>query len=66
MILVLTTFPHDGDGDAFARALVDEGLAACVNLLGPMQSVYRWKGAVETATERQVLIKTKGRPPGGP
>ncbi len=58
-VLVLTTFPADGDAGAFAKTLVDERLAACVNVLPPMQSVYRWKGSVETASERQVLIKTK-------
>ncbi len=56
--LVLTTFPAGGDADAFARALVDERLAACVSLLAPMTSVYRWKGAIEHADERQVIIKT--------
>ena len=59
MVLVLTTYPADGDADAFARTLVDERLAACVSVLPPMQSFYRWKGEVETAGERQVLIKTK-------
>jgi len=58
-VLVLTTYPADGDADGFARALIDERLAACVSVLPPMQSTYRWKGAVETASERQVLIKTK-------
>ncbi|MDP2320671.1 MAG: divalent-cation tolerance protein CutA [Acidobacteriota bacterium] len=58
-VLVLTTYPADGDADGFARALVDERLAACVSVLPPMQSFYRWKGEVETASERQVLIKTK-------
>ena len=57
--LVLTTFPVDGDADGFARTLVSERLAACVNVLPPMQSTYRWKGTVETADERQVLIKTR-------
>ena len=57
--LVLTTLPADGRVEAFARALVAERLAACVNVLPPMQSTYRWKGEVETAIERQVLIKTK-------
>jgi len=57
--LVLTTFPADREVDAFARTLVDERLAACVNVLAPMQSTYRWKGNVETAAERQLLIKTK-------
>ena len=58
-VVVLTTLPGDGDVDAFARTLVDERLAACVNVLPPMQSIYRWKGSVETATERQLLIKTR-------
>ena len=57
--LVLTTFPADGDADAFARTLVEERLAACVSVLPPMQSTYRWQGKVESADERQVLIKTK-------
>jgi len=57
-VLVLTTYPADGDADAFARALVHERLAACVSVLPPMQSTYRWKEAVDTASERQVLLKT--------
>jgi len=57
--LVLTTYPGDGDVDAFARTLVGERLAACVSVLPAMQSTYRWKGDIETASERQVLIKTK-------
>ena len=57
-VVVLTTFPSDADGESFARALVDERLAACVNLLAPMESVYRWEGKVETETERQVIVKT--------
>jgi periplasmic divalent cation tolerance protein len=57
-ILVLTTFPADGDADTLAATLVEERLAACVNILPPMRSVYRWQGKVETADERQLLIKT--------
>jgi periplasmic divalent cation tolerance protein len=57
-VVVLTTFPADADGESFGRALVDERLAACVNLLAPMESVYRWEGKVETETERQVIVKT--------
>ena len=57
-VLVLTTLPNDGEAAAFARALVEERLAACVNLLPPMESTYRWEGKVERETERQAIIKT--------
>jgi periplasmic divalent cation tolerance protein len=58
IVLVFTTVPDDDRAEAFARTLVDERLAACVNLHGPMRSVYRWKGQVESDAERQVVIKT--------
>ena len=57
-ILVLTTFPADGDAEKLAATLVEERLAACVNILPPMRSIYRWQGKVEKADERQLLIKT--------
>ncbi|HXW07524.1 MAG TPA: divalent-cation tolerance protein CutA [Vicinamibacterales bacterium] len=57
-VVVLTTMPGGGEGEAFARSLVEERLAACVNLLAPMESIYRWEGTVERETERQVIIKT--------
>jgi len=57
-ILVLTTVPDLERGEAIARALVEEGLAACVNIGGPMTSVYRWQGAIERTTEHQLTIKT--------
>lgn len=56
--IVLTTLPADADAGAFAEALVTERLAACVSVGAEMTSVYAWKGAVERATERQVLVKT--------
>ena len=57
-VIVLTTLPADADGAAFARDLVEERLAACVNLSAPMKSIYRWEGTVETESERQLVIKT--------
>jgi periplasmic divalent cation tolerance protein len=57
-VLVLTTLPVDADIAAFARSLVDERLAACVNVLPVMDSVYRWEGRVERESERQLIIKT--------
>lgn len=61
-VLVLTTLPGDADARGLARTLVEERLAACVNLLPPMESVFRWEGQVEEDTERQVIMKTsRGR-----
>ena len=45
-------------GERVARALVEERLAACVSVLAPMTSLYRWQGAVEPDTEQQLVIKT--------
>ena len=62
LVVVLTTMPDDGRTDELARTIVDEHLAACVNVLAPMMSTYRWKGAVEREAERQLVIKTtRGR-----
>jgi len=58
IVLVLTTVSADERAESMARALVDEHLAACVNLHAPMTSCYRWKGAVERDPERQLVIKT--------
>ncbi len=57
-VLVLTTFPADADAPAFGRALVEERLAACVNVLPLMESIYKWEGELQQETERQLVIKT--------
>ena len=57
-VLVLTTLPAKFDAVALGRELVESRLAACVNVLPAMQSVYHWKGAVEVAAEQQVVVKT--------
>ena len=58
-VLVLTTMPAAGDAAGeLARTLVAEHLAACVNLLPPMTSIYRWEGEVQHGEERQLLMKT--------
>jgi periplasmic divalent cation tolerance protein len=56
--IVLTTIGSETDALRLARTLVDERLAACVNVLPVMVSVYRWKGTVEQDKEQQVVIKT--------
>lgn len=57
-VIILSTFPADHDAATLARTLIGEQLAACVNVLAPMTSIYRWKGAIEQATEHQLIIKT--------
>ena len=57
-MIVLTTLGAQTDAAAFARVLVDERLAACVNILPVMTSVYRWKGTIEEDREQQLMIKT--------
>ena len=58
MQIVLTTVPDRAHADRIAHALVDEHLAACVTVLAPATSTYRWQGALETAEELPLLIKT--------
>jgi periplasmic divalent cation tolerance protein len=57
-VLVLTNCPDEESANAIALALVEERLAACVNILPRVQSVYRWQGAVESATEIPLFIKS--------
>jgi len=54
----VTTTPSRGVARCIARALVDRRLAACVQIVGPVESTYRWQGETETAREWFCLIKT--------
>lgn len=56
--LVISTASSRNEAQKIAGALVEDRLAACVQIIGPMQSVYRWKGAVENAEEFLLLMKT--------
>ena len=58
-VLVLSMVGTREDGERIAEALVGERLAACVNVLPGLRSVYRWKDAVERADELLLLIKTR-------
>lgn len=58
VLLVLCTCPDAASGERIARALVEERLAACVNRVPGLTSVYRWQGAVQSASEELLLIKT--------
>jgi len=57
-LLVLTNLPDREAAERLAGALVEQRVAACVNILAPCRSVYRWKGAVQREEEHPVLIKT--------
>lgn len=56
--LILTTASSRDEAERIARSLVEERLAACVNLVPGLTSIYRWKGEVEAAAEIMLLIKT--------
>jgi periplasmic divalent cation tolerance protein len=58
-IQVITTVEKQADGLALARLLVERHLAGCVQVIGPITSVYRWRGAIETTGEWLCLIKSR-------
>lgn len=57
-VVVWTTIASTADGRGMASILVTERLAACVNVLPEMESIYRWQGHIETGHERQLVVKT--------
>ncbi len=57
-LLVYCTFPNVESAESMARALVDQRLAACVNVLDSVRSVYRWEGEVCAETECMTIAKT--------
>jgi len=59
-VVVLVTAADAEEGARLGRTLVEERLAACANVVGPIRSIYRWQGAVEEADEHLVLLKARG------
>jgi len=57
-MLVITNLPDRAAAERLAERVIGERLAACVNILAPCRSVYRWKGAVQHDEEHPMLIKT--------
>lgn len=57
-VLALTTAATRDEAEQLANLLVEEGLAACVNLVPGLHSIYRWQGAIESASEVLLIIKT--------
>ena len=58
VLLIYTTWPDAASAEAAGRAAVEARLCACVNILAPMTSIYRWNGAVEQAGETPMILKT--------
>lgn len=56
--VLYTTWPDAESAAAAGRMVIEERLCACVNVLGPMRSVYRWKDGIEDAVETPALFKT--------
>ncbi len=59
IVSVYSTFASEEEARRIGRACVEERLAACVNLLGPIHSIYRWEGEIEEAGEAAALFKTR-------
>lgn len=57
--MVYVTAPSRGEAATIGRTLVQERLAACANILAPMQSIYAWEGAIEESEEAVLLLKTR-------
>jgi len=58
-VLVFVTVSSDEEGDRLARALVEGRLAACVNRVKAVQSIYRWQGKIESSAEELLVIKSR-------
>jgi len=58
VVSVYCIFADAAEAERIGRQLVEERLAACINILGPCRSIYRWQGAVETAEEAPAILKT--------
>jgi periplasmic divalent cation tolerance protein len=58
-IVVLVTARDADEAGRLGRALVEERLAACVNVVGPIRSIYRWQGTVEEASEHLLVVKAR-------
>ena len=58
VVSVYVVFANADEAERIGRTVVEERLAACINILSPVRSIYRWKGAIETADEVAAILKT--------
>jgi periplasmic divalent cation tolerance protein len=58
IVSVYVTFANAEEAERIGHMMIDERLAACINILGETKSIYRWQGRIETAAEQAALFKT--------
>ena len=58
VLSIYAVFANAEEADHIGRTVIEERLAACINILSPVRSIYRWKGKIETADEVAAILKT--------
>jgi periplasmic divalent cation tolerance protein len=58
IVSVYAVFANGEEAERIGRTVVEERLAACINILSPVRSIYRWEGKIETADEVAAILKT--------
>jgi periplasmic divalent cation tolerance protein len=58
VVSLYAVFANAGEAERIGRTVVEERLAACINILGPVRSIYRWQGKIESADEVAAIFKT--------
>jgi periplasmic divalent cation tolerance protein len=58
VVSLYALFANAGEAERIGRTVVEERLAACINILGPVRSIYRWQGKIESADEVAAIFKT--------
>ena len=58
VVSVYAVFANADEAERIGRAVIEEGLAACINILAPCRSIYRWEGKIESADEVPAILKT--------
>ena len=59
IVSVYAVFADAEEAERIGATVIEEGLAACINILGPCRSIYRWQGKVERATETPAILKAR-------
>jgi periplasmic divalent cation tolerance protein len=58
VVSIYAVFADDEEAERIGRTVIEERLAACINVLSPVRSIYRWKGKIDTADEVAAILKT--------